>query len=108
LSRAEAVDVLEVGAGHDEHVDALGTERFDAHAHLGGVGLPIRHRGAIPVEDERVECLVRTAGAPTGDGHRQEIMGCSPYRSRTAREVFRLWRSTRRARTMELGRRAVR
>jgi hypothetical protein len=55
-----AIDVLDVGATHDEHVHARGAARFDALAYRNGVGLAVRHRGAIPVEDQRLESLVRS------------------------------------------------
>ncbi len=52
------IDVLDMGAAHDEHMDPGRTERLDATAHRVGIGLAIGHRGAVPVEDQGLEGLV--------------------------------------------------
>src|ERR1039458_10369550 len=58
-----AIDVLDVGTTHDEHVHPRGAAQLDALAYRNGVGLAVRHRCALPVEDHRLESLVRSHGS---------------------------------------------
>ena len=55
-SRAQLpVDVADVGATHDGHIDALLAQRLDELADDRCVGRPVGYRGAVPVEDDRLE-----------------------------------------------------
>ena len=46
------VHIFDMGAADDEHVNACIAQGFDALSSASGVGLAVRHHGAIPVEDE--------------------------------------------------------
>ena len=58
-----AIDVAQVGATHDEDGRAGGTEGFETRSQRTGIGLAVRDRRAVPIEDERLERPVEKLGA---------------------------------------------
>ena len=53
------IDVADVGAGDDVEIEATCAQLLDEVAELAGIGLPVGHGGAIPVEDDRLEAAVQ-------------------------------------------------
>ena len=57
-----AVDVLDMGAADDPHIDAEADELFDLPAYRCRVGTTVGDRGAIPVKRDRLEAPLQRIG----------------------------------------------
>ncbi len=94
-ARQLTVDVADMRATHDGHIDALLAQLFDERPHNVGVSPAVHDRGAVPVEDDRVEAPLelhgkRCAAGATPAGANQGRPAAAPgIESRIDDEIVR-------------------